>query len=459
MKYIIAIVVIIISTFLFKKAAGTLKINLINISSFTFYSLLIFEFIGITLAFLGYSDHYLLRKVRNADSVNKAYWIVSYTMIALPLTIFLCNRYIYKIKSIKEKYISNINQKVIIEEESYRNIIFIVTIIISVICLLSIIYVFCWIGYVPLFKYLDKNFNFATERIKSGRNFAGNQYIKNIIMITITPILSRIAYIYMRISKEKKWAILFIILFILNIFVKTYDFSKAPLIYYILYFLIIEILLGKTKQIKKLLPYGLCALFLIVCAYNITANYKGSYFSLSEGPLARIIMAQAGTLCLHVDAFPQQRPYLKGHSFPPITKFLFGEGKYDIRSGRSVMEIYNKKAIDNGTAGVMSTMFQGEAYANFGIFGVAISPIAVGLIISSVLCMYLKSEKTPLNIILYCECFIIFTTTLQGGIVDFFYNIQLYITLLTIFVIKTIAKNVRIEDNRLILKKINNEEK
>ena len=55
----------------------------------------------------------------------------------------------------------------------------------------------------------------------------------------------------------------------------------------------------------------------------------------------------------------------------------------------------------------MSTMFLGEAYANFNWIGVTVSPIIVGLLFSSILCIYLKAKKTPLNIILYLESFII----------------------------------------------------
>lgn len=439
MRFIIAMIIIVLSVILFKKSSGTLKINLINVSSFVFYSLMVFEFIGVTLVFLGFRDHYLIQKISSEEVINKTYLMMSYTMIVLPIIIILSNKFIYKIKNMKETYIENVNKEVVLEDKEGRKKIFILITILSVICLIATIYVFYIIGYIPLFKYFDSNFNFAQERISSGRNFAGNQYIKNIVMLTITPIISYIAYIYMRTTKERKWTILFVLLFIINIFIKTYDFAKAPLVYYICYFFIIEVLLGKTFKIKKILPFCIVAVTLVVLSYTITAGYKGSYFSLSEGPLSRLMITQAGTLFLHVDAFPNKIDYLKGHSFPPITRFLFGAGEYDIRSGREVMKIYSKAAVENGTAGVMSTMFMGEAYANFGITGTIISSIVVGIVFSSILCIYLKSKKTPLNMALYLEGFIVFTTVLQGGFIDFFYNIQFLVALIVIFSIKILV--------------------
>lgn len=439
MNYVIAIIVIIISAYLFKKASGTLKVNLVNVSSYVFYSLMIFEFIGVTLAFLGFRNHYLIDKVTNNNAINITYWCMTYAMIMLPLVILIFNKYIFKIKDTKESYINNINQKVDLEDKEYCNRVFILVSIGLIICLVATIYVFYCIGYVPLFKFFDSSFDFATERISSGRDFSGNQYIKNIIMLIITPLLSYIAYIYMRTTGEKKWKILFGISFILCIFVKTYNFEKAPIIYYICFFFVIEVMLGKTAKLKKILPYIITACILVVVMYITVGGYTGKLFTLSSGPLSRLMISQAGTLMLHFDAFPEKIPYLEGHSFPPFTKVLFGEGEYDIRSGREVMELYNPTAVENGTAGVMSTMFVGEAYANFGFIGVAVAPIIVGIIFSSILCVYLKSKKTPLNIILYLECFIIFTNVLQAGFIDFFYNINFLIVLICIYAIKLIS--------------------
>ena len=198
-------------------------------------------------------------------------------------------------------------------------------------------------------------------------------------------------------------------------------------------------MLGKTFKLKKMIPFIIVAITLVVIFYTVIMGYDGKLISLSNGPLSRVPVSQAGALFLHFDAFPDKIDYLNGHSFPPFTKILFGEGEYDVRSGREVMELYNPTAVENGTAGVLSTVFLGEAYANFGLVGVIIAPIIVGIIFSAILCIYLKSKKTPLNIILYLECFIIFTTVLQGGFVEFFYNIQFLVTLIVIFGLKILS--------------------
>ena len=440
MNYIVAIIVIGLSIFLFKKASGTLRVNLINVSSYAFYILMAFEFIGRTLVFLGFRDHYIVSRIENSSVINTTYWSMAYAMIILPTIMILVNKFIFKINDIKTEYINNIKGEVALESKITQRKIFILVTIALVICLISIIYVFYYIGYIPILKYFDSNFDFDVERVNISRNFKGNIYIRNIIMGLVTPLLSYISYAYMRTTKQKKWTCLFMISFILSVIVKTYDFSKAPIIYYIWYFFVIEVMLGHTFKLKKIIPFLVVAVLLVIILYYGVMGYTGNLISLSNGPVSRILISQAGALMLHFDAFPNKIDYLNGHSFPPFTKFIFGEGEYDIRSGRSVMEFYYPEKVENGTAGVMSTMFLGEAYANFGFLGVVISPIIVGFILSAILCLYLKSKKTPLNIILYLESFIIFVTALNGGFVDFFYNVSFIIVLIVIFGLKILSK-------------------
>ena len=442
MKYVIALLILLLSCLLFYKAAGSLKIKSLNIVSYIFYSLLVFDFIGITLIYLGFNDHYLMSKLYNTDvAITKAYFSMAWTMIALPTFIIIFNKYVFKIDNTNKQLIEKNSKNILPEKRECSDRVFYSCIIIFVICLLSTGYVFYKIGYIPLFKLFDRGFNFAVERIKSGRNFVGNQYIKNIIMILITPFISYVSFTYMRVTKSKKWKLLFILTFILTIFVKTYDFSKGPIVYYIAYFFFIEVMLGKVKNIKKVFQYGAAVILLVICLYLTIGNYKGNFISLSNGPISRTVITQPGALLLHFDAFPRKVPYLRGHSFPRYFKIIFGNGEYGVRSGRAVMQVYNPDSIQKGTAGVMSTVFVGEAYANFGYYGIIIAPIIVGFIISCSYCFYLKSKKTILNICLYLEIIILIATVVQAGFVDFIYNPSFIIILVITIILKLIQSN------------------
>ena len=95
----------------------------------------------------------------------------------------------------------------------------------------------------------------------------------------------------MRITKEKKWIILFVISFIMCLFVETYDFSKAPIVYYFAYFFFIEIILGNVKSFKKILAYASVIVLSVMILYLTVAKYKGNFISLSNKDVTLIILS------------------------------------------------------------------------------------------------------------------------------------------------------------------------
>lgn len=440
MKIILVIATFLIVTLLFKKAAGTLSLKYINIVGFAYYSIVIFDLIGASLIFLGFRDHYIVQKITDDYVIVNTYYILIYTAIALPVSICIFNKMFYG-KNIKISYLKYIKNKIEISREKS---IFSITVLLSIVCFISIIYVFYYIGYIPIFKLLQSGFDSASARYLNARAFTGNEYIKNFIALGLTPLLSYLAYIYCRTTKNKRWKYLFVVLFVLSIFVKTYDFEKSPIIYYLFYFYIIEVLLGNVVSLKQFFPLLLIFVFVIITEYIVIGNYSGNWISLTNGPVSRTLMTQVGTLFLHIQSFPKYIPFLHGKSLPSFITFFLGIDESWVRSGRKVMEIYNPAGVKNNIAGVMNTIFVGEAYANWGIVGVIISPILVGIVFSSAYTFLLKQKKTPLLLVVYIELFISFTTALQGGFMDFIYNSSVLVLLSIFTFISVVSKNGKI---------------
>lgn len=438
MRIIIVLIVFLMYTFLFKKAAGTLNILRLNMINFVYYLSLVFGFIGASIVFCGFRDHYLIIKVTD-EVIDKTYMIFIWSLIVFPLSICIFNK-IFGVNHIKEQYNSMINSRIYIVKQS--NVIWVLMIILSIISILSIIYVFNCIGFFTPVEFLKSHVDdtLAKERIEITKSFEGNIYIRNILMLTMTPILSYITYIYMRLTKHIKWKALFIILFICSISVKVYNFEKSPVIWYLFYFYILEILLGNVKNIKYLIIVGAIGLTIILGFYYILFDYQGKLFSISSGPGGRIFMTQIATLFLHVQAFPNISPYLNGTSLPSIYAILFDLNDSWRRSGSVIMKIFAPSSVANGTAGVMNTFFIGEAYANWGIVGVILAPIYIAFLYSLVNSMFLKLRKTPLSIICYLVVFISFSQSIIGGFIDYLYPLQIII-MVTLILVMSIAKN------------------
>lgn len=417
---VLSIVVLCLSAAFFKLAAGSLSLKKLNIVSFCFYSILVFDFIGAFLVLIGFRDHYLIARINDDAVVIKTCLMLAYTMIYLPLSIAGFN-YLFLGNGITKKQNAFVEEKIEITRD--QTPIFLV-VVLAVTCTAATVYVFRSIGYVPLIESLKGTSNSGVMRQEASRLFTGNVYVRNLIMLTLTPLVSYLAYIYWRVAKTDKvlWGILFAYLFFLTLLIKTYDLEKSPALYYLFYFYIIEILLNNKKITKILLWVILVIFFLIVIMYYFVFDYSGRLFTVSSGPGGRIFMTQVATLFLHVKAFPAMTPYLKGASLPSVLATVFGIDKSWVRSGRIVMEIFNPAAVEAGVAGVMNTLFIGEAYANWGVPGVLLAPLFVAFSLSLSLAILLRFRKSPVSLTLYIALFNTFTGALQGGFVDFLYN-------------------------------------
>ena len=428
MKICIVIIGLVIFTALFRSAAGTLSLKKINIISFSYYSILGYSFIGASLVFLGFREHYLIQKVTSEAVINKTYAILMYTIICLPIWIIVFNK-IFKQRSIQKRYEEYVKKKVECIRDN-RNT-FVIMVFLTFLGIAATAYVFKCIGYIPLLKMFETGFDSATARIEIGRNFEGNSYIKNLVVSLLTPLLSYISYIYFRSTKKAKWFVLFSIQAILCVFIKTYDFSKSPILYYLIGFYLIETALGTVKSLKPIVFLGILVGGIIFVQYG-GINGVSNYLTIYSGPIGRILMTQIATLFLHVQAFPGQVDFLDGASLPTILARVIGSPSSWERSGRVVMELYNPAGVKAGTAGVMNTIFVGEAYANWGYVGVLIAPIIVAFVLSAVFNYAVSAPKNPFNLTLYLALFQTLTSSLQGGFVDFLYSSSVIVMIIFI---------------------------
>lgn len=437
MSYLfISIIVVIVSFFLFKKVAGTMSLTQLNMISYNYYySLILQSFIGVNIVILGLDNHYLLNRINDFSIKQTAYFSVVFVMILMPLSMLLTS-FVCRFNAKKEwdlytkreiKHVISANDKAV----------FVTLIIFTMVSFLSIIYTFISIGTIPLFKALSGTTGEEAARLRiiASREFDGIVYIRNIFGLTMTPILSYIAYSYTVKSNYIGWKILFRILLVLSIFALTYNLAKAPLLVYILGFIFLKVIIKGKINIKGIIKYVVMVIVLIGIFYIFIMNYKERFLDINSGPLGRILLGQITGLYFHFVYFPDVVPFLHGRSFPSFISELFGYES--VRSARIVMELVNPRGVELGTAGVMNTLFIGEAYANFGWIGVFFGIIYVGLFIQLMYIIFMRLPKNPITIALFA--YYSYSLPLTGGFFDFIYNPGMFITLIIILFFYIIA--------------------
>jgi oligosaccharide repeat unit polymerase len=431
---LIWMIVLLISTALFRYVSGSLSIVKPNLVSIVYYySLLVSSFIGSLSIVLGIDDYYMTRKLFRPEEYRViGFAVVCFVMVFLPLSMLLVSRLCgFEAKKEFHRYLESPIQHV----TANRNEFFYLFLALSGISLLAIMYTIWKTPQVPIFALLKGHgdTSLAELRIEASRHFKGNVLFRNIFALSLTPLLSIIAYIFSVLTNEARWKILFIVLFAGAVFVNIYDLAKSPIFFYFIMFLLVRMYIGKTKlSSAKVFAYGLAGSIVLIGMYVVIQGVDDvqTFLSYNKGPIGRLIFAQIAPTFLHLNLFGEALPFLNGRSLPSIITGLFDVD--NVRSARMVMAHVFPERIEDGTGGVLNTLFVAEAYANFGYLGIIIGTFYVGIIIQLLYICFIRLPKNPVFLSLFVYFSVNIPRTIVGGFTDFLFN-PIWILLVMLF--------------------------
>jgi hypothetical protein len=238
------------------------------------------------------------------------FFSIMYTMIVLPLGMNLVNT-IFGYKNTSALLSNYINKK-ISNKNNTNDLVKWFVLFLSAISILSVIYVFKVIGSISLFHlFEDSRSDLLILRIANNREFAGNEYIKNILALAFTPFLSYVAYCYKLLNNNLFNKIWFYILFCCSILIVTYNIEKTPVLFYLLGFLFIRIYVKGRLPVKYIIFTVLALLFGLISMYYLTSDKTGLDGGiLFETILNRLILSQSAGVYLSFDVFPDIHSFL-----------------------------------------------------------------------------------------------------------------------------------------------------
>ncbi|QNG60238.1 oligosaccharide repeat unit polymerase [Bacillus sp. PAMC26568] len=411
----------ILSTYLFKKVAGSLSLTKPNmVSIMYYYSLLLSSFIGSLLIVLKIDGNYMIDRLTNDDYRVIGFFWICYIMIILPLTMLVVSQLVgFHAEKEFHSYLTKPVDLIFKNSNDF----FILFLGLSLLSIMSIVYTMLALDKIPIIEMFRGASDLGKLRIEASHNFGGNMWVKNIFAVGLTPILALIAYGYTYVTNQRRWRILFIVLFAGALFMSVYDLQKAPILFFILMFVLVNIFIGRLKLTWKLVfTLGGTAVVLIILLYVFVQNVTSldQFLSYKSGPIGRIILSQIAPFYLHLDLFGQQIDFLNGKSLPGIALSLYDIDQ--VRSARMVMGHYFPERVEEGTAGVLNTLYAGEAYANFGYLGILFGTIYIGIVIQLVYITFIRLPKHPVVITLFVFFTVNFPRVVVGGFTDFLFN-------------------------------------
>ncbi|UGB30460.1 oligosaccharide repeat unit polymerase [Metabacillus sp. B2-18] len=431
MLYItIWLIVAVLSFYLFKKSAGTMSILKPNLLSLVFYySLFISSFIGSLLIALDIDKHYMINLLSDDRYRVIGFYTICFVMVMLPLSMYFVSNLIgFRAEKEFDTYLKS---PIVIQQDKLTYLVYLG---LTGLSLLSIAYTIYYLEAIPLVELLLGSSNLAELRIEAARGFQGNTLIRNIFAIGLTPILSMITFIYSYKTMKMKWIALFLITFSCSVFIQIYDLSKAPIFFYLLMFILLLLYLQVIKLTwSRVIALGTIAIGGIIVLYVVIQGVSdpSAFLDYNRGPVGRLILTQIAGYYMHLELFSDKMPLLMGQSLPSSII-----GLYDIeqiRSARLAMEVYFPQRVEEGTAGVLNTLFAGEAFANFGYIGLILGTVYVGVFIQLIYIAFLRLQKNPLYIALFVYFTVNIPRVVIGGFTDFLLN-TLWVAILIVLI-------------------------
>jgi oligosaccharide repeat unit polymerase len=417
---LIWLIVLGISITLFKKAGGSLSILRPNLLSLIFYySLFVSSFVGSLLIVTKTDQFYMMHKVPNDEYRLIGFVLVSLVMVLLPLTVYMLQK-LTGFRS-EEEFNEYFKKPVVLPFEKEKTEFFILFSGLSAICLMAVAYTMLKLNTIPLFELLKGADNAAQLRIEASRGFQGNVLIRNIFAIALTPILSIIAFIYAHKSRELKWIILALLLIGASFVITTYDLAKSPVFFYMLSMILTAIYIGFVRlTYKRIALIGAAGFALLFGMYAALGANPSSFLSYNSGPIGRMFLSQIAPFYMHLQLFGNGFPFLEGSSFPGIINQMFDQ--VHARSGRVAMGYFYPEKVEEGTAGVLNTLFIGEAYANYSYLGVIMSIFYLGMFLAVIYMVFLRLPKNPVFLGMFIYFTINIPRSVVGGFFDFIFN-------------------------------------
>ena len=357
--------------------------------------------------------HYMMSRASEA-SLRLAYYAVCYVLIAMPLSMIVFQTFLAR-SSIRRKLLTYYSSAIKPLQSASDSAQLVFWLGMTGLAFLATAYVYITIRSVPFLALISGSDAHASLRQAAASGFGGNVYVRNFLALILSQLTSYVAFGYALMKRSSLYKAWFALTFVIAAMAVTYSGEKAPLLNYLVgLLLILGIVKGGFKK-RYLFAIGLVAIGFITAIYAALGNLN---FAFNSGPVGRILMTQIAGLALYFDYFPSIDEFLRGASFPGWISSLFG--LEHIRPARLVMIHANPVAVAEGRAGVMNTLFIGEAWANFGWFGFFVAPIVVGFVVQFVHNLFLSLPKAPIYV--GAMIYFMLQIPITGGFVDFIWN-------------------------------------
>lgn len=415
------------------KTAG-LSFFKITIPSVVVGSMFVFAYVGILPLYFGWDTYHYIIGVQDKIRILQMFALSSWSILTMVLGFVFAN------KCIDVKHRRLIPAE--IRPLKYREKLILLFLLIFCLIILKI-----YISKIPriaIFVALSEGFKEAKiARSLMGNAFAGKYHWYKLVIRDLLSLITYAFYANWLITKGKHAFVIFSISFCLATFSLVMATEKAPFAWFLVALCFVYILVSKDGNLSMKNLIGLIfslvvILIIFYLSFMGSRNISSSIFSV----FSRTFTGSIAPSYFYLEFFPAQHDFLWGISFPNP------RGIFPFEHYRLTVELMNWRfpyLAERGITGSMPTVFWGEIYANFGLWGVFLLPFFIGFLIYFLSYFVHKLENTPIKIAFIVWLIMHYKNLSVTGVSGFLIDIYFAAILFFVIIIVIIANKGKLK--------------
>lgn len=232
----------------------------------------------------------------------------------------------------------------------------------------------------------------AIARSEMGNNFS-KYHRYGLIMHDLGTVVTLSFFALWLLKKDFTRLALFLVAFLVSAFIAVMATEKAPLVWLFVGIFMVYYVVHKDGVVPKrdVALLGFCIVG-VLFVFNV-------YFMESDYPLMSVFSrAFAGSISpayFYLEYVPNVRGFYWFETFPnPGGVFSYEPARYTV----DIMNWKFPANMERGIVGSMPTVFWGEAYLNFGFFGIPIAAFVMGCLVAVISFLISKLELNAISV-------------------------------------------------------------
>lgn len=214
----------------------------------------------------------------------------------------------------------------------------------------------------------------------------------------VNPYLMVVLLGYWLSSRSTRWALLFVAGAGVSLFYAGASLARAPVAALFLRMLFfVYLFVGGRLSMKLIVPGLVAILFFPVMVTELAYGQELNLIDAIYRVWLRLTYTDAWGLYKYFEAFPASHDFLYGHTLiKPVLQFLALPYFYI----ENYVYLYSFPGTNIAT-GHMNAAFQSNLWADFGIVGVLVGGVAIGVILQGIFIHVVRQPKTVLYLAVY----------------------------------------------------------